>query len=61
MEILNLEMEIDGNKDDSKEKNALKKEIEEYEKLLKRIIVKIKKLDRIRWTLHKQKKIYFKK
>lgn len=38
-------MEIDGNKDDSKEKNALKKEIEEYVKLLKRITVTIKKLD----------------
>lgn len=44
LEILNLEMEIGGNKDDSEEKkNALKKEIEEYEKLLKPITVAIKK------------------
>lgn len=46
LEILNLEMEIDGNKDDLEEKkNALKKEIEEYEKLLKTITVTIKKPD----------------
>lgn len=46
LEILNLEMEIDGNKDDLEEKkNALIKEIEEYEKLLKTITVTIKKPD----------------
>ena len=46
LEILNLEMEIDGNKDDSEaKKSALKKEIEEYEKLLKPITVTIRKLD----------------
>ena len=48
LEILNLEMEmeIDGNKDDLEEKkNALKKEIGEYEKLLKTITVTIKKPD----------------
>ena len=46
LEILNLEMEIDGNKDDSEaKKNALIKEIEEYEKLLKPITVTIRKLD----------------
>ena len=46
LEILNLEMEIDGNKDDLEEKkNALIKEIEEYEKLLKTITVTIKKSD----------------
>ena len=46
LEILNLEMEIDGNKDDLEEKkNALKKEIKEYEKLLKTITVTIKKSD----------------
>ena len=46
LEILNLEIEIDGNKDDSEaKKNALIKEIEEYEKLLKPITVTIRKLD----------------
>ena len=46
LEIINLEMEIDGNKDDSEaKKSALKKEIEEYEKLLKPITVTIRKLD----------------
>jgi len=46
LEILNLEIEIDENKEDSKEKiNALKKEIEEYEKLLKPITVTIRRPD----------------
>ena len=46
LEILNLEIEIDENKDDSEaKKNALIKEIEEYEKLLKPITVTIRKLD----------------
>ena len=46
LEILNLEIEIDENKDDSEaKKSALKKEIEEYEKLLKPITVTIRKLD----------------
>ena len=45
LEILNLEIELDGNKEDSEaKKNALKKEIEEYEKLLKPITLTIRKL-----------------
>ena len=45
LKILNLEIELDGNKEDSEaKKNALKKEIEEYEKLLKPITLTIRKL-----------------
>ena len=45
LEIINLEIELDGNKEDSEaKKNALKKEIEEYEKLLKPITLTIRKL-----------------
>ena len=46
LEIINLEIELDGNKEDSEaKKNALKKEIEECEKLLKTITVTIRKPD----------------
>ena len=45
LEILNLEIELDGNKEDSEaKKTALKKEIEEYEKLSKPITLTIRKL-----------------
>ncbi len=63
LEILNLEMEIDGNKDDLEEKkNALKKEIKEYEKFLKTITVTIKKPDQEFDGLYiSKKRICFKK